>query len=173
MIIGRNEGTRLDACLESLLSGRNMPQFPASCDASFAGGNVAPVLVYVDSGSTDGSVSLAKSKGVEVVELDPCRPFSAARARNEGFSRIEQIHPDARYVQFVDGDCVVNPDWFASATQYLDDQQVCAAVCGRLREQFPRRNIYHRLCDMEWNMPPGDAKSCGGVAMYRASVFRQ
>jgi len=89
VIIGRNEGARLVACLAS---------FPAS---------VRP-LVYVDSGSTDGSVAAAKAAGAEVVALDMSVPFTAARARNEGFQRLLQMGAP-EFVQFVDGDCVVQP----------------------------------------------------------------
>ena len=53
-------------------------------------------VVYVDSGSSDGSVGLARSMGAEVVELDLSLPFTAARARNAGFERLQQVDPDDR-----------------------------------------------------------------------------
>lgn len=89
VIIGRNEGARLVACLQSLSSG------------------VYP-LIYVDSGSTDGSVAAATAMGAMVVALDVSVPFTAARARNAGFARLlEEGAPE--FVQFVDGDCRVQP----------------------------------------------------------------
>src|SRR5699024_3532063 len=90
VLIGRNEGRRLDAALDAALA---------------AGGSLARV-VYVDSGSTDGSAALARGKGVAVVELDASRPFSAARARNAGFAHLSQDGVGPRWVQFVDGDCL-------------------------------------------------------------------
>lgn len=66
--IGRNEGARLVACLESMV------------------GRVDPII-YVDSGSTDNSVAEARARGAEVVELDMSIPFTAARARNAGAAR--------------------------------------------------------------------------------------
>src|SRR5436190_58378 len=93
VIIGRNEGPRLRRCLES------------------AAGRAARA-VYVDSGSTDGSPALARSFGVDVVELDAAIPFTAARARNEGFRRLLELAPHLIYVQFVDGDCEINPVWW-------------------------------------------------------------
>src|SRR5262245_51777496 len=90
VVIGRNEAGHLAACLRSVLS-------------------ACPRAIYVDSGSTDGSVRTARELGVEVVELDPGAPFSAARARNEGFAALRQRHPQLRYVQFVDGDCELAP----------------------------------------------------------------
>ena len=65
----------------------------------------ASVIVYVDSGSNDGSVQRARHLGADVIELDMRVPFTAARARNVGFRRLREISPDIEYVQFVDGDC--------------------------------------------------------------------
>jgi serine acetyltransferase/glycosyltransferase involved in cell wall biosynthesis len=151
--IGRNEGPRLQRCLESVL-GR------------------AAAIVYVDSGSTDASVALARSLGVEVVELDSSIPFSAARARNAGFERLVQVSPGLEYVQFVDGDCQVVAGWLELAAAELAARPDLAVVCGRRRERFPEASIYNRLCDIEWDTPVGEAQACGGDAMMRVSAFR-
>lgn len=151
--IGRNEGERLRACLESARR---------DCEA----------LVYVDSGSTDDSVSIARSLGAEIVDLDLSTPFTAARARNAGFERLCTQWPDVEYVQFVDGDCELEVGWIGSAERALDDDG-WAVVCGRRRERHPEASIYNRLCDMEWDTPVGPAAACGGDAMMRADVFRQ
>jgi GT2 family glycosyltransferase len=146
--IGRNEGVRLRKCLESLAG-------------------TAQTLVYVDSGSTDGSVALARSMGVDIVELDMSVAFTAARARNAGFRRLRQLAPDIRYVQFVDADCVVFSGWLPSAVSFLEAHSDVAVVCGRRRERHPQRSIYNRLCDIEWNTPIGESKACGGDALIR------
>src|SRR5687768_17706012 len=91
--IGRNEGERLRRCLASVV------------------GKGCAAVVYVDSNSSDGSVAMARGMGVEVVELDMSLPFSAARARNAGFERLVQAAPHVEFVQFVDGDCEVQPTW--------------------------------------------------------------
>ena len=152
--IGRNEGERLRRCLASLV-GRGWP------------------VVYVDSASTDGSPALARQMGAEVVDLDMSTPFSAARARNEGFARLLAIAPDVTYVQMVDGDCEVVPGWIERARQELDARPEAAVVCGRRRERFPEASVYNRLADVEWDTPVGEAKSCGGDAMFRVSAFQQ
>lgn len=154
VVIGRNEGERLVRCLESL-AGR------------------AERIVYVDSGSTDGSVEHARSKGVEVVALDMSRPFTAARARNEGFDRLISIDPRLDYVQFVDGDCEVVPGWLETAAQHLDQRAELAVVCGRRRERHPDASIYNQLCDIEWDTPIGDTDACGGDALMRVHALRE
>lgn len=152
VVIGRNEGERLRRCL-----------------ASVVGPDRA--VVYVDSGSTDGSVAMAHALGVAAVELDMSIPFTAARARNAGFQRLRERLPELACVQFVDGDCELAAGWLAQAAAWLDAHPEVAMVCGRLRERHPERTIYNRLCDMEWDAPTGAAKACGGNAMARAAPF--
>lgn len=152
--IGRNEGERLKRCLQSVA------------------GQVT-IIVYVDSGSTDGSVAFARAIGARVVELDMTRRFTAARARNEGFQSLGASRSGIRYVQFVDGDCEVEPGWIALARDFLEASPHVAAVFGRRRERFPEASIYNRLCDEEWDVPPGYVTACGGDVMMRAAAFEE
>jgi len=154
VVIGRNEGERLVRCLDSLPS-----------DVS--------KIVYVDSNSTDGSVAMARARGVAVVELDPSIPFSAARARNAGVDHLTKHRPELAYVQFIDGDCEIAPEWCQLALEAMRERPELVAVCGRRRERYPERSIYNRLMDMEWNTKIGDTLSCGGDSLMRLSAFRE
>lgn len=154
VVIGRNEGARLRACLVSLQ----------------VAGTVG-LIVYVDSGSTDGSVALATGLGCMVHSLDMGRAFTAARARNEGAYLAKTHMPEMRYLQFVDGDCEVVPTWLPIAAGFMDAHPDVAAVCGRRRERHPHKSVFNRLCDIEWDTPVGQARSCGGDAMIRAEAF--
>jgi GT2 family glycosyltransferase len=98
-------------------------------------------------------------------------PFTAARARNEGFFALQRRLPSLQRVQFVDGDCEVDGGWLAAAQAFLDDHPDVAVVCGRRRERFPQRSVYNLLCDLEWDTPIGEAKACGGDALMRADAF--
>ena len=151
--IGRNEGDRLVQCLVSLK------------------GQVDRI-VYVDSGSTDGSLAAAEAAGAEIVELDTSIPFTAARARNAGLERLDAGDtPD--YVQFVDGDCMLDPAWLVTASAFLRNRPDVAVVCGRRRERFPEASVYNRLIDLEWDTPIGQARSCGGDALMRLDALQQ
>ena len=154
VIIGRNEGQRLHQCLLSVI-------------------NQTDAVVYVDSGSTDDSVAMAKSMAVEVLELDLSIPFTAARARNEGFAYLLTINPQIEFVQFVDGDCEVAVGWLEKAYETISEQPDIAVVCGRRREKFPEQSVYNLLCDVEWDTPVGEAKECGGDSMMRVAAFQQ
>jgi GT2 family glycosyltransferase len=154
VVIGRNEGERLMVCLGSLL--RSLP---------------AERIVYVDSGSIDGSVDRARGLGVQVHALDPSRPFSAARARNEGFEQVASLDQPATLVQFVDGDCEVLPEWFAAGVEALSRHPEVASVCGRTLERHRNATIYNRLCDIEFDVPAGEVRSTGGIFLIRAEAF--
>jgi glycosyltransferase involved in cell wall biosynthesis len=149
--IARNEGCRLKKCLESAAGAR--------------------AIVYVDSGSTDGSVEWAKSRGIEVVELDLQKGFTAGRARNAGFARMREKAPHLEFLQFVDGDCELNGSWPEYAVAYLTKNPTVCAVYGRRRERHPERSIYNRICDKEWDLPIGEATLFGGDVMIRASAL--
>jgi glycosyltransferase involved in cell wall biosynthesis len=130
-------------------------------------------VVYVDSNSTDGSVAVAREMGATVVELDLSIPFTAARARNEGLTKLLTIDPACEFVQFVDGDCEIVVGWLERASTELMGNDKVAVVCGRRRERFPDASVYNRLCDMEWNLPSGDIAFCGGDAMMRVAALQQ
>ena len=151
--IGRNEGDRLRRCLDSVI-GR------------------AALVVYVDSGSSDGSLQLARQRGAEIVELDLATPFTAARARNAGWQRALERLPSLEFVQFVDGDCEVDPAWLGRALQFLRADPSIAAVAGLRRERHPDRSIYNLACDIEWNGPPGETQAIGGDSMMRITALQ-
>lgn len=152
VVIGRNEGSRLIDCLNSLVLFTNK-------------------VVYVDSASTDNSLIEAQALGVNTVSLDMSKPFTAARARNRGFEFVINKYPDIKYIQFVDGDCQVDSKWLITASNFLDTHQDVAVVCGRRRERFPNSTIYNQMCDYEWDTPIGETKACGGDALMRVNVF--
>lgn len=152
VVIGRNEGDRLLRCLISLQSAVGR-------------------IIYVDSGSNDGSVAAARDAGAKVVELDISRPFTAARARSAGFAALEASGDLPDYVQFVDGDCGLQPDWIHAAHAALDRDPRLGIVTGWRSEINRERSIYNALCDFEWRRPAGEIQTCGGDMMVRSIAF--
>ncbi|HKU26775.1 MAG TPA: glycosyltransferase [Candidatus Sulfotelmatobacter sp.] len=150
--IGRNEGQRLIDCLASVKSATND-------------------TVYVDSGSTDGSITAAEETGARVVKLDLTQPFTAARARNAGFKALKAFRPNVRFVQFIDGDCILAQDWLSKALAFMEQHGDVAVVCGRLRERYLTASIYHQVLDLEYDTPIGETISCGGIALMRVQAF--
>jgi len=151
VVIGRNEGERLLRCLGSI-----DPAHPA---------------VYVDSGSSDGSISAARDAQMPVIALPADRGFTAARARNAGMRHLAENVPDLAFVQMIDGDCELDAGWLEAAIAAMDADSGLAAVFGRRREQFADTTIYNRLCDIEWAVPPGPAEAFGGDVLLRCTAI--
>lgn len=151
--IGRNEGERLRRCLRSV---------PSGCP-----------IIYVDSGSTDGSVAFAEGLGMGVERLSMAQGFTAARARNAGWRRLLAEHPKLDFVQFVDGDCELDGQWISRGEQALDAEPRLCAVFGRRLERSPGASLYNALCDDEWNVPVGLVAACGGDVLFRSTAIVQ
>lgn len=153
VVIGRNEGERLQVCLEKL----SQSPYP---------------VCYVDSGSSDGSPELADDLTDLVERLDPTQPFTAARGRNRGLEILLEAHPYLEYVHVFDGDTEVEPGWLEFAIEALDDDYYLGAVCGRRRERHRDTSPYNTLCDMEWDTPVGESDAFGGDALIRVAAWQ-
>ena len=152
VVIGRNEGPRLERCLKSVLA-------------------VSKRAVYADSASTDGSAALAERLGVRTIVLKDDGRLSAARGRNAGYAELIARFPECDAVQFIDGDCILQPGWIETAMGFLQDHPEVAVACGRRFEAYPGASIYNARCDQEWNTPVGQATESGGDALVRRAAF--
>ena len=153
VVIGRNEGQRLKRCLNSLIDKTER-------------------IVYVDSGSTDGSIEFAESLDVDVVSLDMSVPFTMARGRNTGFIRIFETMTDTEFVQFIDGDCELVDGYLEAAVTAMKERPDIVVVTGRRIERYPEASIYNQLCDIEWGRNIGEISACGGDMMVRPEAFK-
>jgi glycosyltransferase involved in cell wall biosynthesis len=152
VVIGRNEGQRLAACLASV--------------RAFNRDGMEAEVIYVDSQSTDGSPDLAERAGAHVIRVSPERP-SAALGRNAGWRAAR-----GRYILFLDGDTRLHPDFVQRALEQFRQPDV-AVVWGHRRERDPDQSVYVRVLDLDWVYPPGDSQFCGGDALVRRDVLVQ
>ena len=153
VIIGRNEGKRLVACIDSV---RTPGAVPAATE-----------VIYVDSNSTDGSAQRAAEMGAEVIVLGAGK-LSAARARNAGWRAAK-----APLVLFLDGDTILHREFVGQALHELARDAATAVVWGHRREMRPEASVYNRILDLDWIFAPGVVDYCGGDAlMRRASLER-
>jgi glycosyltransferase involved in cell wall biosynthesis len=150
VIIGRNEGERLGRCIQS---------------AKGITGWAPAEILYVDSGSTDGSCDLAARLGATVLSLSP-GAFTAARARNLGWR-----HATGDLILFLDGDTILNEDFPLAALTELQKNPMNAAAWGHRREIFPCLSIYVRVLDLDWVYAPGETLYCGGDVLMRRTAL--
>lgn len=150
VVIGRNEGSRLIRCLDSV----KKMNFPYGTYE----------LIYVDSSSTDGSILAAQACGARVIKIQPDKP-SAAPARNIGWHNAK-----GEYILFLDGDTLLEPNFVLNALPFFNDKKV-AVVCGHRRELYPEGSVYNRVLDIDWIFPTGTVDFCGGDAIMRRSAL--
>lgn len=149
VVIGYNESQHLSACLLSALEG--------------AKAHGAAEVIYVDGGSTDDSLDLARAAGVDLV-LGGEKRRRAAENRNLGLQAAQ-----GQYIQFLDGDMVLFPEWPAAAQKILQERPKVAAVCGRIIER--RTSAFYKALQIDWSDPEGEVLYCGGAALHRRDAL--
>lgn len=152
VVIGRNEGPRLMRCLQSIH------------DVHDLGAEIE--MIYVDSGSTDGSPEVAASFGARVIVLNTDRP-TAALGRDTGWRSAS-----FDFVLFLDGDTVLHPDFPSRALDMITADSSLASVWGRLREIHPEASLYNRVLDLDWIYPTGEVELCGGNVLMRRCALQ-
>jgi glycosyltransferase involved in cell wall biosynthesis len=152
VVIGRDEGEHLTRCLESV----------QKIDFPFG----EKEIIYVDSGSKDDSLQRAAAFPVQILPLKNAHP-SAASARNIGWRTSR-----GAFILFVDGDTILDPEFGKIALSKFAIP-IIAVVNGNVTELFPRRSVYHRVLDVDWNPQPGFVDSCGGIAIMRRAVLEE
>ena len=122
------------------------------------------------------SIQIANNYADVVLELDPSIPFSAGRARNEGFEKLVNEFSDIEFVQFVDGDCALKKGWLKEARDTLTGSDSIAAVIGHLQEVGNPSGVFGRLFSMEWHSGAGEVSDFGkfgGITMIKRSVLHE
>lgn len=152
VVIGRNEGSRLERCLESIGAMRS----PGPTE-----------LIYVDSNSCDGSADIAAAAGAKVIVLSSSHPTAAA-GRNAGWRNAH-----APLILFLDGDTILDSNFVVESLSEFRDPRV-SIVFGNRRETNSRGSLYNRVLDLDWISPHmGESEHCGGDALVRADVLEE
>lgn len=145
VVIGFNESATLPACFRSIQ------------EAELEG--LAVEIIYVDGGSTDTSIEIARSWKVDAC-LGGEKRRRAAENRNLGLR-----HARGEFVQFLDGDMQLEPGWIQAGLALLRQRPGTAVVWGYIREANP--GPYYRAMQLDWEFVEGPTRYCGGAALFR------
>ena len=105
-------------------------------------GDLTWELLYVDGGSNDTSMAIAHDVGVDQL-LGGDQRRRAAENRNLGLA-----HATGRFIQFLDGDMTMAPDWPLAAAEFLETHDEFATVCGNLQES--EDSVWFRALEIDW-----------------------
>ncbi len=150
VIIGRNEADNLSECIRSVLN----IDYPAD---RFE-------VIYVDTGSTDNSMEIARSLNIRAVEEHGEFP-SPGLARNRGIKEAQH-----EIIHFVDGDMTMDPGYLRKAVGFLSVDRI-ACVIGNVLERGSDRNFLARVLNYPWSVRESgfvDAPGGGGTFLRSA-----
>ncbi len=148
--------------IDVVIIGINVRSYLAECIASIRAADYPQELLtitYVDGGSGDSSVAIAREACIRVIELNDPHP-TPGRGRNAGL-----FVSDAPFVQFMDADTLLDRNWLRSALPHFTDKIV--AVCGKRSERRPDMNNFHVIASVEWHYEQGPCRYFGGDFLAR------
>lgn len=144
IVIGKNEGKNLDRCFKSL----------KYYDAK---------IIYVDSGSLDNSIQIAKENNLYKIVKVECDNGTPALSRSVGANLV-----DTKYIHFVDGDMTIDKEWLKNAITFINTSKDICGVHG-FKKVFTRNvKDYFILKDKESWLPD----YLQGAFLIKTQIFR-
>lgn len=130
-----------------VITARNYGQYLTECINSCKNQTVKPYeIIYSDDCSDDGSVKIAKSLGVKVIENK--KWIGVVKARNKGVDATK-----GNILLHVDGDDMLSPDYIEKCLEVFDESTpfvFCAAQAFGTHNIFWRVNVYNTV-NFLWN----------------------
>lgn len=155
--------------IDVVIIGINVEKFLKKCFDSIIGSDYPKEkihIIYADGGSKDNSISIAESyPGLKIVRVNEDYP-TPGKGRNAGFKA-----GNSKLIQFLDADTILNPNWFKTAIPYFEKN--IKAVCGRRKELYPVKNLYHKITDIEWNYEYGPCRYFGGEVLLEREIIEK
>lgn len=145
VVIAKDEGDRIDACLSSIL---------AACE---------PIddveVVLVDSRSTDSTVAAAREYPITILRLPASAPVTPSAGRYVG-----AMATSGDLVLFVDGDMVLTDGWLPAACERVRSTPDLAGVDGHLDDADRPADGTNAATDRETDV-------LRGVALYDREAY--
>ena len=128
-------------------------------------------VVLADSGSTDGTIAIARQFPIKIVQL----ANASERCCGAG-AQLAFQNNTGEYFYILDGDMILKPDFLTAAVNYLQQNAKVAAVGGLVREvntEALEFQIRANSVNQGQGWLPGsvDRLDCGGL--YRTSALRE
>ncbi|MEP9404573.1 glycosyltransferase [Sphingomonas silueang] len=136
--------------------------------ALHATGNMDATVVLADSGSTDGTLEIAKSFNIRIVQLADTSERSCGIGAQLGFQ-----HLDCEYVYILDGDMELFPDFLRHGISRLAADPHLAGIAGRVEEHGEGNYEFERRKATNDGVVTGPVESLDMGGLYRTDAIRQ
>jgi Glycosyl transferase family group 2 len=144
----------------------------ASPEAAIRSAGDGRAIVFVAVGGAPDATATAKGAGAVIAEGSERSFIPAGRARNAGYRQLKKIAPHLEYVQFVDADAALDPDWIATAEKFMARRPEVSIVTGAIKSLSGSR-LSHAPTGSRDNADDEGEIQCvyGGSALMRVESF--
>ncbi len=156
IIITKNEEKKIGACIESVLKASE--RFDSE-------------VILVDSLSSDKTIEIAKRYPIKILQLKPYQEIFPSTARYIGFK-----YSSGRYIQFLDGDMILNSQWINNAIPIIEKNEGIAGVAGGLTQDQTKSPMLKQFSKYLEGMrvdKPVKVRSFVGMSLFKSSVLRE
>ncbi|WP_411819743.1 AAA family ATPase [Hyphococcus formosus] len=128
-------------------------------------------IVFVPMGQMPDAMGVARKSGAVIAEQGGKGAPSAGRARNAGYRQLKKIAPHTRYVQFIDADSALDPDWLRQAERFMNRRPEVAVIEGLVNRNGRRPNFATLAAEKKAESPGEIVTVAGEAALVRCEAF--
>lgn len=129
-------------------------------------------IVFVSVGASREANAIARKAGAIVVDENERALTTGGRVRNAAYRQLKKIAPHIKYVQFLDADNVLDPDWIASAERFMSRRPEVAVVDGHVTTPKGAALEYATLAEKKRHETDGEIQAiANGSGLMRVEKF--
>ncbi|MEO1243157.1 MAG: AAA family ATPase [Pseudomonadota bacterium] len=152
IVIGAGKKTSPEAAIRSVGDGR--------------------AIVFVSMGASQEANAIARRAGAIVVDENERTLTTGGRARNAAYRQLKKVAPHIKFVQFLNADSVLDPDWIATAERFMSRRPEVAVVDGQIKSASGAPLEYATVADRKRRETDGEIQTIwGGSALMRTDRF--
>ena len=145
-IIDRPVLTEATAITGIVVVGANSKISP---EAAIRSAGDSRAIVFAPVGTAPEPLEIARRAGAVIVEGDERSLATGGRARNAGYRQLKKIARHIRYVQFIDSDYALDPDWVGNAEKFMERRPEVAIVEGKVQTQSGADIEYRTIAEQK------------------------
>lgn len=129
-------------------------------------------IVFVTDKIGGANAVLAAQLGAEVVNLGG-GSLGPGRIRNTGYRRLKAIDPEVEFVQFLEADFQLDPNWFEAAAAFMRRRPEVSIIDGHQSVRLSDKSVLNRIAEISREKATGELQVLGGSAFMRAAAFEE
>ena len=129
-------------------------------------------IVFIGSGDATEATAIARKSGAVVAEGVDHVTATRGRIKNAGYRQLKKIAPHLKFVQFIDADKALDPDWITNAERFLSRRPEVTVVEGAIASSADARPVVSSISAPNRMAIDGEIEcTASGSALVRADDF--